>query len=74
MEISTLSSSDDHDEHVVVETDPTGRFERYKKCLGMGAYKRVSRFCLDVSTLYINIGDLGLSGRGYRRRNGSSLE
>lgn len=36
-----LNSNTDQDEHVVVATDPTGRFERYQKCLGMGAYKKV---------------------------------
>eukprot|EP00158_Paraphelidium_tribonemae_P004714 Partr_v1_DN26926_c0_g1_i1_m7152 putative WNK lysine deficient protein kinase len=32
---------DTDDEHTVVDCDPTGRFERYAKCLGMGAYKKV---------------------------------
>ncbi|KAI9004037.1 hypothetical protein BC832DRAFT_558344 [Gaertneriomyces semiglobifer] len=35
------NAEDDDDEHRVVETDPTGRFERYAKCLGQGAYKNV---------------------------------
>ncbi|TPX66467.1 hypothetical protein SpCBS45565_g04425 [Spizellomyces sp. 'palustris'] len=34
--------SDEEDEHNhVIETDPTGRFERYAECLGKGAYKEV---------------------------------
>ncbi|TPX59601.1 hypothetical protein PhCBS80983_g02368 [Powellomyces hirtus] len=32
---------DDDEEHRVIETDPTGRFERYAECLGKGAYKEV---------------------------------
>ncbi|KAH6562220.1 hypothetical protein BASA50_004859 [Batrachochytrium salamandrivorans] len=32
---------DDEDDHRVVESDPTGRFERYAHCLGRGAYKEV---------------------------------
>ncbi|KAJ3147360.1 hypothetical protein HDU89_005712 [Geranomyces variabilis] len=34
-------SSDDDEEHRVVETDPTGRFEKYNEVLGKGAYKDV---------------------------------
>lgn len=30
-----------HDEHKVIESDPTGRFERYDEALGKGAYKEV---------------------------------
>ncbi|KAJ3006843.1 Serine/threonine-protein kinase wnk3 [Thoreauomyces humboldtii] len=41
-QLSSLQISDDEDdEHRVVETDPSGRFERYVKCLGKGAYKDV---------------------------------
>ncbi|KAI9093997.1 hypothetical protein DFS34DRAFT_250180 [Phlyctochytrium arcticum] len=32
---------DEDDEHRVIETDPSGRFERYAQCLGQGAYKIV---------------------------------
>ncbi|KAJ3116615.1 Serine/threonine-protein kinase wnk3 [Nowakowskiella sp. JEL0407] len=35
------SEEDEDDEQKVVETDPTGRFERYAKCIGRGAYKEV---------------------------------
>ncbi|KAL5033612.1 hypothetical protein BDV3_000582 [Batrachochytrium dendrobatidis] len=34
-------TDDDEDDHRVVESDPTGRFERYSHCLGKGAYKEV---------------------------------
>ncbi|KAJ3109474.1 Serine/threonine-protein kinase wnk3 [Physocladia obscura] len=33
--------ADEDDENKVIETDPTGRFSRYKKLLGKGAYKEV---------------------------------
>ena len=36
-----LSSDDEEPDAKVVETDPTGRFERYPLCLGTGAYKQV---------------------------------
>ncbi|KAI8912562.1 kinase-like domain-containing protein, partial [Gorgonomyces haynaldii] len=32
---------DEEDDQIVVETDPTGRFERYNVSLGTGAYKQV---------------------------------
>ncbi|KAL1925098.1 uncharacterized protein VTP21DRAFT_4752 [Calcarisporiella thermophila] len=35
------SDSDGDNKHNVVETDPTGRFERYAESLGKGAYKEV---------------------------------
>lgn len=38
---NTQFQDDEDDEHQVVETDPTGRFERYAECLGKGAYKEV---------------------------------
>ena len=31
----------EEDELIVAECDPSGRFERYTKCLGVGAYKEV---------------------------------
>ncbi|KAJ3144596.1 Serine/threonine-protein kinase wnk1 [Geranomyces michiganensis] len=34
-------SSDDDEDHRVIETDPTGRFEKYSEVLGKGAYKDV---------------------------------
>lgn len=40
----TLNADDDDtddEEHKVIETDPTGRYERYSECLGRGAYKEV---------------------------------
>ncbi|KAI3646024.1 hypothetical protein MP228_008952 [Amoeboaphelidium protococcarum] len=33
--------NEEDQEHLVEASDPTGRFERYKKCLGVGAYKKV---------------------------------
>jgi len=38
---SNTFSDDDEEEHRVLETDPTGRYERYATCLGKGAYKEV---------------------------------
>ena len=39
---NTENNDDDDDGRpVVVDTDPTGRFERYEECLGIGAYKEV---------------------------------
>ncbi|CAG8463585.1 8891_t:CDS:2 [Paraglomus occultum] len=35
------NDDDDDGRPVVVDTDPTGRFERYEECLGIGAYKEV---------------------------------
>ncbi|KAG5459752.1 MAG: kinase-like domain-containing protein [Olpidium bornovanus] len=35
------SADDGEDEHGIVETDPTGRFEHYSTVLGQGAYKGV---------------------------------
>ena len=41
-EIITDHLSDSEEpESQVVQTDPTGRFERYALCLGTGAYKQV---------------------------------
>ncbi|KAJ3203927.1 Serine/threonine-protein kinase wnk3, partial [Entophlyctis luteolus] len=37
----SIDDDDDDEENRVVETDPTGRFSRYAKRLGKGAYKEV---------------------------------
>lgn len=63
------------DEHTVVATDPTGRYERFNKCLGMGAYKKV-RFLIDCVhshyfTLYLI---LGIPSIRSRRGGGGSME